>query len=92
MGPTEWQSTFGDKTSDGRPVSLRKRLLKLSAQAITFTVDTKVLGGYVLNDVYALVYEGRNGAGWIVRGCALGVIDDGKWVYLRSNDIAIPPG
>jgi hypothetical protein len=83
---------YGDKDYQGKPIPLKHRQLKLRAQSVRFTYDTKVLSGYALDDDYALIYEGRDGAGWTVRGCEVGKLVDGHWKSVGSNTIEIPPG
>lgn len=83
---------FADNDFAGHSVSLKKRQLKLRAQSVRFVSDIKVLGGYALNGVHALIYEGRDGAGWIVRGCAIGEIKGGKWEVSAKRESAAPPG
>ena len=83
---------YGDKDYKGTPRPMKQRQMKLRAQSVRFTYDTKVLGGYALDDVYALIYEGRDGAGWTVRGCNVGTFKDGKWEAIGGQKIEIPPG
>ncbi len=86
------QIIYGDKDYKGTPIPLKNRQLKLRAQSVRFDYDMKVVGGYALDDVYALIYEARDGAGWTVRGCNLGTLKNGQWQAIASNEIAIPPG
>ncbi|HKE46686.1 MAG TPA: hypothetical protein VKB52_01360, partial [Rhodanobacteraceae bacterium] len=62
---------FADKGFDGKPVAKAERQKKLFAQSQRMLRDVKVSGGYQLGDDAALVFEARNGSGWIERGAVL---------------------
>ena len=82
---------YRDKDTDGTSISLKTRQLKLRAQAVRYYTDATVLGGYLLGDTAALVYEGHNGAGWIVRGVVLMEQHEGLWGEAGRQAIEIPP-
>ena len=85
---------YGEKDSDGNPVSLRRRQLLMRVDMMSALVDVTVLGGYQLNNFAVLVIEGRRGDGWIERGEKSAVRQqDGEWAWTDEGlaDIAFPP-
>ena len=82
---------FGEKDTDGTLIPLKTRQLGLRAQAVRYPTDVTVLGGYILGDTAALVYEGHNGAGRIVRGVVLMEQHEGVWDDVGRQTIEIPP-
>ena len=51
-----------------------------------------MLGGYQLDDVAVITYEGRDGAEWIVRGYKLMERRDNRWSSFGGGEVSIPPG
>ncbi len=64
---------------DGTPVPEKKRELTLREQAVQELADVQVLGGYMKGTTAAVIFEGHDGAGWLVRGAYMMSLGNGKW-------------
>ena len=81
---------FADKGFDGKPVAKAERQKKLFAQSQRMLRDVKVSGGYQLGDDAALVFEGRNGSGWIERGAVLLTKEGDNWDVSGKETVSYP--
>lgn len=84
------QMVFSDKSFDGKPIAKEQRQKKLVAQSQRMLRDVKVSGGYQLGDDAALVFEARNGSGWIERGAVLLTKSDDAWDVSGKQTVAYP--
>ena len=81
---------FSDKSYDGKPIAKEQRQKKLHAQSQRMLRDVKVTGGYQLGDDAVLVFEARNGAGWIERGAVLVSRDGNAWDVAGRQTVSYP--
>jgi hypothetical protein len=83
---------LGANDYDGKPRTPAERQGKFRAQATRFTVEATVKGGYQLGDTAVIVFEGRNGAGNIVRGGSVMEKVGGRWEGASDLTVEIPGG
>jgi hypothetical protein len=81
---------FADKGFDGKPIAVEQRRRKLVAQSQRMLRDVKVSGGYQLGDDAALVFEARNGSGWIERGAVLLTKEGDAWDVSGKETVSYP--
>jgi hypothetical protein len=81
---------FADKDFDGKPVAKAQRQKKLVAQSQRMLRDVKVSGGYQLGDDAALVFDARNGSGWIERGAVLLTKQGDTWDVSGKETVSYP--
>ena len=79
------------KENDGTPVPEKKRELVLAVQSVQELADIHVLGGYVMGNDAAVIFEGHDGAGWIARGAYLMELKGGKWTPRIPLVERLPP-
>ena len=82
------QIVFSDKSYDGKPIAKEQRQKKLVAQSQRMLRDVKVTGGYRLGDDAALVFEARNGSGWVERGAVLLTKSGDEWDVSGKQTVA----
>jgi hypothetical protein len=92
LGGLRAKFVYAERSDTGAPVSRQSRLLALRGQYLEDFAQANVLGGYRLGDTAALIVDGRDGAGWIVRGIVLMELRDGVWSDADGRrTIEIPP-
>jgi len=81
---------FAGKGYDGKPIAKEQRQRKLWVQSQRMLRDVKVTGGYQLGEDAALVFEGRNGSGWIERGAVLVSHEGETWDVAGKQTVSYP--
>jgi hypothetical protein len=82
---------YREKETDGTPVPEKKRELTLRLQSVQALTDVRVLGGYVQGNTAAVVFEGHDGTGWLLRGAYLMKLENGKWETQMPLAEHLPP-
>jgi hypothetical protein len=75
---------------DGKPVSLEARKRSLRAQSARMLHEIRIDGGFVKGDDAILMFEGRNGIGWVERGAMFVSRDDDGWGKAGSTTVSYP--
>jgi hypothetical protein len=87
----QWAAmVFGDKSYDGKPIPAEQRKRKLQVQSLRMLRDVKVSGGYRFGDDVALMFEARNGIGWIERGAVVLTRDGEEWDVAGKRTVSYP--
>lgn len=81
---------FGDKSYDGKPIPAEQRKRKLQVQSLRMLRDVKVSGGYRFGDDVALMFDARNGIGWIERGAVVLTRDGEEWDVAGKHTVSYP--
>ena len=81
---------FADKGYDGKPIAKEARQKKLWVQSQRMLRDVKVTGGYQLGDDAVLLFDARNGSGWVERGAVLVSSEGGTWDVAGKQTVAYP--
>jgi len=81
---------FAEKGYDGKSIAKDQRQKKLHAQSQRMLRDVKVTGGYQLGDDAVLVFDARNGSGWIERGAVLVTRDGASWDVSGKQTVSYP--
>lgn len=91
LGGQRGQILYREKELDGTPVPQKKREITLRIQAVQELTDVQVLGGYVRGNTAAVVFEGHDGAGWLLRGAYMMNLKNGKWDAQMPLAEHLPP-
>ncbi len=92
LGGLRAKILYRDHDASGKPRPVKLRQFTLRGQFLQDLADVKVLGGYVLDHTAAVIVDGRDGAGWIVRGVMLMEKKNGTWTESGRRTLEIPPG
>ncbi len=92
LGGMRTKILYREKDSDGKPRPPQLRQFTLRGQFLQDLADVNVLGGYALDDAAAIIVDGHDGSGWIVRGIVMMQKRNGTWSEGAHQTIEIPPG
>ena len=81
---------YADKGFDGKPIPKALRQKKLFAQSQRMLRDVEVRGGYRLGDDAVVVFDARNGSGWIERGAVLLTKAGEVWDVAGRETVSYP--
>lgn len=81
---------LGPKDLLGKDVSMPARKLALRAHGVRMLRDFKVEGGFIKGDDAILLFEARDGLGWIERGAMLLSRDEGRWGKAGTSTVSYP--
>jgi hypothetical protein len=88
----DWEKMlFGEKDLSGKPVSLKARQLKMRTHFVLQPAEVTVTGGYRLDDMVVVTFDGHDGNGWVVHGAQLMQLTNGAWQESGRQKVSIPP-
>lgn len=90
LGGLRAKVLYADRHASGAPIPLKVRRLVLHGQYLQDFQQVTVLGGFVRDDTAAVIVDGLNGAGWLVRGVVLMQKRNGSWIEREHRTITIP--